>query len=204
MLASARTPHIQLSSPRCGQPFITLCIALTQSPTASSISIREYYPATDTYSIIYDDDDTEVQSYKDIQGMIPGTDAYVANPVNMHALSLAFSAATAEAKTAPSYNEPQSYRDARAAPDAEKWMATCELEHSKFTKLGCWEVVPRSSIPSHAKVMASRWAFRYKTNEDCLLKTISHRSRFVAKGFTQRLHEHYFESFSPVVSFVTV
>jgi len=36
------------------------------------------------------------------------------------------------------------------------------------------------------------------------LKTVSHRSRLVAKGFTQRLNEHYFESFSPVVSFVTV
>ena len=166
--------------------------------------ITEYYPATDTYSIIYDDNDTEVQSYKDIQSMIPGTDAYAAHQVNMHALSLAFSAAATEAKTAPSYNEPQSYREARAAPDAAQWMAACELEHTKLTKLGCWEVVPRSSIPSHAKVMASRWAFRYKTNEDGLLKTVSHRSRFVAKGFTQRLHEHYFESFSPVVSFVTV
>ena len=64
--------------------------------------ITKYYPATDTYSIIYDDNDTEVQSYKDIQSMIPGTDAYVANQVNMHALSLAFSAAAAEAQTAPS------------------------------------------------------------------------------------------------------
>ena len=83
-------------------------------------------------------------------------------------------------------------------------MAACELEHVKLSKLGYWEVVPRSSISSHAKIMASRWAFRYKTNEDGLLKTVSHRSRFVAKGFTQRLNEHYFESFSPVVSFVTV
>ena len=116
----------------------------------------------------------------------------------------AFSAAATEAKTAPSYNEPQSYRAARAAPDAEKWMTACELEHAKLSKLGCWEVVPRSSIPSHAKILASRWAFRYKTNEDGLLKTVSHRSRFVAKGFTQRLNELYFESFSPVVSFVTV
>ena len=79
--------------------------------------VTEYYPASDTYSIVYEDNDTEVQSFKDIQSMIPGTPANVAHVLNMQALSIAFLAAHDEAKHAPLYDEPQSYKEARAAPE---------------------------------------------------------------------------------------
>jgi len=54
----------------------------------------------------------------------------------------------------------------------------------KLRSLGCWEVLPRSSLPQNASVMKSRWTFRYKTNELGNLKPVSHRSRFVAKGYS--------------------
>ena len=52
--------------------------------------------------------------------------------------------------------------------------------------------------------MGSRWTFKYKHDETGALAKVSHRSKFVAKGFTQIKDVHYFESFTPVASFVTL
>jgi len=52
--------------------------------------------------------------------------------------------------------------------------------------------------------MKSRWTFRYKTNELGDLKSVSHRSRFVAKGYSQVQGLHYFENYAPVASFSTI
>ena len=52
--------------------------------------------------------------------------------------------------------------------------------------------------------MGGRWTFKYKRDETGALSKVSHRSRYVAKGFTQIKNVHYFESFAPVASFVTL
>jgi len=52
--------------------------------------------------------------------------------------------------------------------------------------------------------MKSRWTFRYKTNEPRNLKSISHRSRFVTKSYSQVQGLHYFENYAPVASFITL
>ena len=46
--------------------------------------------------------------------------------------------------------------------------------------------------------------FKYQRHETGALAKVSHRSRFVAKGSTQIEDVHYFESFAPVASFVTL
>jgi hypothetical protein len=52
--------------------------------------------------------------------------------------------------------------------------------------------------------MGERWTFKYKRDETGALSKVSHRSRYVAKGFTQIKNVHYFESFALVASFVTL
>jgi len=52
--------------------------------------------------------------------------------------------------------------------------------------------------------MKSRWTFRYKTNELGDLQSVSHPSRFVAKGCSQVQGLHYFENYAPVASFITI
>ena len=52
--------------------------------------------------------------------------------------------------------------------------------------------------------MKSRWTFRYKTNELGDLKSVSHRSRFVAKGYSQVQGLHYFQNYAPEASFITI
>lgn len=95
-----------------------------------------------------------------------------------------------------------SYKEARAAPDALGWMSGCDTKINKLRKLNCWSVISRRDIPTGALVMGARWTFRYKQDENGNL--LLYRSRLVCKGFIQQKDINYFETFSPVVSFVTI
>jgi len=64
--------------------------------------------------------------------------------------------------------------------------------------------LPRSSLPQNASAVKSRWTFRYKTKKLEDLKSVSHRSRFVAKGYSQVQGLHYFDNYAPVASFITI
>ena len=167
-------------------------------------TIKEYYPSTDNYYILYSDNDDEILSYKAIQKYIPGTSEFErANTA--HAIIMSFAAAVHTAQEAPHptmYSVPDSYKEARAAPDALGWMGGCDTEMNKLRKLNCWSVISRKDLPPGALVMGSRWTFRYKQDENGNL--ILYRSRVVCKGFTQQKDINYFETFSPVVSFVTI
>ena len=74
----------------------------------------------------------------------------------------------------------------------------------KLRERNCWSVVKRAAIPKGTRVMGSRQTFKYKRDETEALCKVSHRSRFVAKGFTKIKDVHYFESFAPVASFFTL
>jgi hypothetical protein len=163
--------------------------------------ITEYHPASDNYSITYQDGDLEITSHSNILTYVKGTQQYQAHHENQLALYSTFHTAVSS-NTTQSDNVPENYEDARAAPDVATWMKACDVEMGKLRSLGCWEILPRSSLPQNASVMKSRWAFRYKTNEPGDLKSVSHRFRFVAKGYSQVQGLHYFENCAPVASFI--
>ena len=169
-------------------------------------TITSYYPATDTYHLLFDDGDDEVDSYANIQAYISGTPEYEAAHGNALALTVALDAAvdTAASLDTAEIKEPNHYKDAMRSPDASKWKAACDLEMKKLRELNCWSVVRRSNLPPGTRVMGSRWTFKYKRDEKGALRIVSHRSRFVAKGFTQIKNVHYFESYAPVASFITL
>jgi len=101
-------------------------------------------------------------------------------------------------------NVPENCKDARATPEVADWMKACEVETGKLRSLGYWEVLPRSSLPQNASVMKSQWSFKYKTIDFGDLKSVSHRSRFVAKGYSPVQGLHYFKNYAPVASFITI
>ena len=168
-------------------------------------TIKEYYPSTDNFYIVYNDGDDEILSYNAIQKHIPGTPEHERSTA-AHAIILSFATAVSKAKDNPNpstmYTTPETYKDARAAPDAAGWMEGCDTEMTKLRKLRCWSVIARRDIPSNALIMGTRWTFRYKTDENGNLTR--YRSRVVCKGYTQQKDVNYFETFSPVVSFVTI
>jgi len=106
--------------------------------------------------------------------------------------------------TSQSDNVPENYKHALTTPDVADWMKACDVEMGKLRSLGCWEVLPRLSLPQNASVMKSRWTFRYKTNELGNLKSVSHRSKFLAKGYSRIQGLHYFENYASVASFITL
>ena len=159
--------------------------------------IAEYHPASDNYSINYQDCDSEIMSHSNILKYIKGTQQYEDHHENQKALYSAFNTAVSTT-IAPSDNVQENYNDARATPDVADWMKACDVEMDKLRSLGCWEVISRSALPPNASVMESRWTFRYKTNELGNLKSVSHRSKFVAKGYSQVQGLHYFENYAPV------
>ena len=167
--------------------------------------ITSYYPITDNFHILYDDGDEEVATYDSLQKYIEGTPEYDQEHQAALALSVSLDAAITSAATMTSYDkEPNHYKEAMRAPDSAQWRAACDVEMKKLRERNCWTVVRRADIPKGTRVMGGRWTFKYKRDETGALSKVSHRSRYVAKGFTQIKNVHYFESFAPVASFVTL
>ena len=146
---------------------------------------------------MYNDGDDEILSYNAIQKHIPGTPEHERS-IAAHAITLSFATAVSIAKDNPNpttmYTTPETYKDARAAPDAAGWMAGCDTEMTKLRKLRCWSVIARRDIPANALIMGTRWTFRYKTDENGNLTR--YRSRVVCKGYTQQKDVNYFETFT--------
>jgi hypothetical protein len=144
-------------------------------------------------------------SHSNILKYIKGTQQHKDYHENQKALYSAYHTAVSTT-IAPSDNVPENYKNARAIPDVADWTKACDVEMGKLRSLGCWEVISRSTLPPNASIIKkkSRWTFRYKTNELGNLKSVSHRSRFVAKGYSQVQGLHYFENYAPVASFTTL
>ena len=178
--------------------------------------VQHYHYATDTYTILFEDDDQETMTYSDLQLILPDSNLY--NQDHLAAqVHLAFCAAALEAEHAlkQKYSEPLTYNEALAAPDADRWISAMNTEMTNLRSRCCWEVIPRSSLPPHAKVMLSRWIYKYKTDEQGnLIPAIvdaegnsqekAWRARFVVKGYSQIENVNYWETFAPVSHAATI
>ncbi|NBO65472.1 MAG: hypothetical protein EBU88_11640, partial [Acidobacteria bacterium] len=165
--------------------------------------VQQYHYASDNYTITYEDNDVERVTYTNMKRIVPGTPEYADHQSIVRALHVAFTAAVTDAaSTVNSDVIPNSYKEARASLEAAGWQQSMDEEMTNLRKLGCWTVVPRSSLPPNTPIMGTRWTYRKKTDENGTFTR--YRGRLVAKGFSQILGVNYFESFSPVASFVTI
>lgn len=78
-----------------------------------------------------------------------------------------------------------------------QWRESVNKEISGLEANGCWDVVNRADVPSEAKILKSGHTFKIKT--DGTLKT-----RFVAKGYSQREGIDFHDIYAPVVRMVTI
>jgi hypothetical protein len=106
-------------------------------------------------------------------------------------------AAKANAEDTPTFNE------AMRGPDREGFIEAMKKEIEALEGMDVWAVVPREkAIATGRKIIASTWAFKRKRYPDGAVKKL--KARLVACGDQQVEGIDYFDSFSPVVQWLTI
>lgn len=73
------------------------------------------------------------------------------------------------------------------------WIKAMEDELEQIERNNSWSLVPR---PKDKNVIGTKWVFRNKLNEDCMV--IRNKARLVCKGYSQKEGIDYNETFAPV------
>ena len=91
------------------------------------------------------------------------------------------------------------YREAMCGPDKAGFIAAMGKEMMTLIELEVFDLV---DITPDKKIISGVWALRRKRYPDGLLKQL--KARFCARGFEQVEGVDYFETYSPVVMWMTV
>ena len=93
------------------------------------------------------------------------------------------------------------FKEAMTSPDAAGFIAAMEIEVTTLTQLDVFEIVMRPPKHLH-KVISGVWAFKRKRYPDGSIRKL--KARYCARGFEQQQGVDYFETFAPVVMWLTV
>ncbi|KAE8180928.1 hypothetical protein CF328_g9001, partial [Tilletia controversa] len=89
-------------------------------------------------------------------------------------------------------DEPNTHRQAMAAPDASEWQATEAVELGNHRRAGTWEP---AKLPVGRTAVGSRWVYKRKMNSEGQI--LKHKARVVARGFSQKPGLDYEETHAP-------
>ena len=90
---------------------------------------------------------------------------------------------------------PNGFQDAISCAESAKWRESMQEEVNSLIRNKTWKVVKR---PKNTNVVSCKWIYKIKFNADGCVDR--YKSRLVARGFTQKYGEDYFETFSPVAT----
>jgi len=119
-------------------------------------------------------------------GMQPGGDMTFTDPQMVHAVSTAL--AQLQELT------PETWKQAMASPEAPKWKSATNAEMASIDDMDVWDLVPRSSVPRGQIIIACKWVFKIKTDENGAVTV--YKARLTPKGFMQREGINVYETFA--------
>jgi hypothetical protein len=91
------------------------------------------------------------------------------------------------------------FKEAMAGPDAAGFVTAMEAEVMTLIELDVFEIVQRNN---NMKVLSGVWALKRKRYPDGSIRKL--KARYCARGFEQVEGVDYFETFAPVVMWLTV
>jgi hypothetical protein len=94
---------------------------------------------------------------------------------------------------------PKTLVEAYASPDVERWKEAVHNEMESILTNGTWEIC---DLSVGCKPMGCKWIFKKKLKPDGTVD--KYKVRLVAKGFTQKKGEDYFDTYSPVARLITI
>lgn len=89
---------------------------------------------------------------------------------------------------------PQTFQAAMASKASREWRAATDREFSGCLEQQVWELVERSSLPSHVNIIPVKWVFKIKTDENGAI--VKYKARITPKGFKQKHGVDFFEVFA--------
>ena len=91
------------------------------------------------------------------------------------------------------------FNEAISGPDAAGFMEAMKLELNTLIKMETFNIIDKAPW---MKIISSVWAFKRKRYPDGSIRKL--KARLCARGFEQREGVDYFETFAPVVQWLTV
>jgi len=101
-----------------------------------------------------------------------------------------------------SNNETYTFREMLKQDDAAEFIKAMKKEAEDHERGNHWQVVPRSSIPPHTKIIQAIWSFKRKRFPDGSLN--KYKARLCAHGGMQQWGVNYWETYAPVVNWISV
>ena len=101
-----------------------------------------------------------------------------------------------------SNNEVYTFREMLQQDDAASFIEAMKEETKAHEKRGHWEVIKRSSLPAGTKTIQSIWSFTRKRFPDGTLN--KYKARLCAHGGMQQWGVNYWETYAPVVNWISV
>jgi hypothetical protein len=99
-------------------------------------------------------------------------------------------------------NEVYTYKEAMKQEDAKDFIKAMLKEIEDHESRGHWTMMKRSNMPINAKTILSIWSFKRKRHPDGSLN--KHKARICAHGGMQKWGVDYWETYSPVVNWISV
>ena len=99
-------------------------------------------------------------------------------------------------------NETYTFREMCKQEDRIDFVDAMQKEIDDHTRRKHWEIIPRSMMPDNMKTIMSVWSFKRKRFPDGTLN--KHKARLCAHGGMQQWGVNYWETYAPVVNWISV